>query len=161
MPAKFKTYLLPSDTMKSKSFWRFRITLFHSSTILRDIFFIKVHIFWEGNKILQNLHQLFDWKCIGQIIGADFAKFCGLLRTYELYLNVFTTGILRKNLVKMQLYIVWYIRKSSKHDFVYNRQFPPLHCTTAIVHVATDCTKLKPKLNNYVFICCNLWLYSC
>ena len=32
---------------------------------------IKVHIFWEGHKILRNLHQL-------------FAKFCGLLRIYEL-----------------------------------------------------------------------------
>ena len=45
---------------------------------------IKVHIFWEGHKILWNLHQLFDWPYIGQIIGGDFAKFCGLLRIYEL-----------------------------------------------------------------------------
>ena len=44
----------------------------------------KVHIFWEGHKILWNLHQLFDWQYIGQIIGGDFAKFCGLLRIYEL-----------------------------------------------------------------------------
>ena len=42
----------------------------------------KVHIFWEGHKILRNLHQLFDWQYIGQIIGGDFAKFCGLLRIY-------------------------------------------------------------------------------
>ena len=34
---------------------------------------------------MQNLHQLFDWQYIGQIIGGDFAKFCGLLRIYELY----------------------------------------------------------------------------
>ena len=34
----------------------------------------KVHIFWEGHKILQNLHQLFDWQYTGQIIGGDFAK---------------------------------------------------------------------------------------
>ena len=41
----------------------------------------KVHIFWEGHKILWNLHQLFDiWK----INGGDFAKFCGLLRIYKL-----------------------------------------------------------------------------
>ena len=45
----------------------------------------KVHIFWEGHKILRNLHQLFDWYYIRQIIGGDFAKFCGLLRIYELY----------------------------------------------------------------------------
>ena len=29
--------------------------------------------------------QLFDWQYIGHIIGGDFAKFCGLLRIYELY----------------------------------------------------------------------------
>ena len=34
---------------------------------------------------MQNLHQLFDWQYIGQITGGDFAKFCGLLRIYELY----------------------------------------------------------------------------
>ena len=33
--------------------------------------FFKVHIFWEGHKILQNLHQLFDW----QFIGGDFVAF--------------------------------------------------------------------------------------
>ena len=26
----------------------------------------KVHIFWEGRKILQNLHLTFDWHYIGQ-----------------------------------------------------------------------------------------------
>ena len=35
-------------------------------------------VFWEG-------HQIFDWQYIGQIIGGDFAKFCGLLRIYEHY----------------------------------------------------------------------------
>ena len=36
---------------------------------------------------MRNFHQLFDWQHIGQIIGGDFAKFCGLLRIYELYLD--------------------------------------------------------------------------
>ena len=44
----------------------------------------KVHIFWEGHKILQNLHSTFDWHYMGQIYGGDVAKFCGLLRMYEL-----------------------------------------------------------------------------
>ena len=44
----------------------------------------KVHIFWEGHKILRNLHQLFVLCTASQIIGGDFAKFCGLLRIYEL-----------------------------------------------------------------------------
>ena len=33
---------------------------------------------------MRNLHQLFDWQ-YKYIIGEDFAKFCGLLRIYELY----------------------------------------------------------------------------
>ena len=46
----------------------------------------KVHISWEGHKILQNLNYRFDWHYIGQIYGKDFPKFCGLLRIYELQL---------------------------------------------------------------------------
>ena len=44
-----------------------------------------LRIFWEGHKILRNLHRNFDWHYIGQIYGGDFAKFYGLLRVYELY----------------------------------------------------------------------------
>ena len=35
--------------------------------------------------MLRNLHRRFDWHYIGQFYGGDFAKFCGLLRIYELY----------------------------------------------------------------------------
>ena len=45
----------------------------------------KVHIFWKGQKILQNLHQLFVLCTASQVIDGDFAKFCGLLKLYELY----------------------------------------------------------------------------
>ena len=44
----------------------------------------KVHIFWEGHKILRNIHYRFDRYYIGQIYGGDFTEFCGLLRIYEL-----------------------------------------------------------------------------
>ena len=44
----------------------------------------KVHIFWEGHKILRNLHLTFDCMYSSQKLGEDFAKFCGLLRIYEL-----------------------------------------------------------------------------
>jgi hypothetical protein len=44
----------------------------------------KAHIFWKGNTVLWNLHLTFDWHYIGQKQGGDFAKFCGLLRIYEL-----------------------------------------------------------------------------
>ena len=43
----------------------------------------KVHIFWEGHKFLQNLHQLFVLCSASQIIGGDFTKLCGFLRIYE------------------------------------------------------------------------------
>ena len=46
--------------------------------------FVKVHIFLEGHKILQNLHRIFDRYYIEQIYGGDFSRFCGLLRMYEL-----------------------------------------------------------------------------
>ena len=36
---------------------------------------------------MRNLHRRFDRYYIGQIYGGDFAKFCDLLRIYELYLS--------------------------------------------------------------------------
>ena len=45
----------------------------------------KVHKFWEGHNILQKLNCRFVLCSNGQIYGGDFAKFCGLLRIYELY----------------------------------------------------------------------------
>ena len=47
---------------------------------------IKVHIFWEGLKILRNLHLTFFLCSAIQKSGGDFEKFCGLLRIYELYI---------------------------------------------------------------------------
>ena len=43
---------------------------------------------------MQNLHHIFDRYYIGQIFGGDFAKFCGLLRMYELYQKVYVNGLL-------------------------------------------------------------------
>ena len=47
----------------------------------------KVHIFWEGHKILQNLHRRLDRYYIGQIYGGDFAKFYGLYMNFITYLT--------------------------------------------------------------------------
>ena len=33
------------------------------------------------------IHQLFDWQYIGQVIVGDFVKLYGLLRIFELYLK--------------------------------------------------------------------------
>ena len=46
--------------------------------------YFKVHIFWEGHKILRKLHLRFVLCSNCQIYSGDFAKFCGLLRIYEL-----------------------------------------------------------------------------
>ena len=74
----------------SKKIWKSKcreIGIFLQKSILTHhwmlCMFGKVHIFWEGHKILRNL-QPFDWHYIGQIYGGDFTKFCGLLRIYEL-----------------------------------------------------------------------------
>ena len=45
----------------------------------------KVCIFWDGHKVLRNLHGRFVLCIEIQIYGGDFAKLCGLLRIYELY----------------------------------------------------------------------------
>ena len=45
------------------------------------LFYIKVHIFWEGHKIMWNLPLTFD--CM--YCREDFAKFCGLLWICEFY----------------------------------------------------------------------------
>ena len=49
------------------------------------LYICKVHIFWEGHKILRNLHRRFNCYYLGQIYGGGFAKICHLLRLYELY----------------------------------------------------------------------------
>ena len=38
----------------------------------------------KATKILRNLPPTFDHSTYGQKLGEDFAKFCGLLRIYEL-----------------------------------------------------------------------------
>ena len=47
----------------------------------------KVRIFREGHKLLRNLPLTFDYSTYSQKQGEDFAKFCGLLIIYELYLT--------------------------------------------------------------------------
>ena len=44
---------------------------------------------------MRNLHCRFDWHYIGQIYGGDFAKFCGLLRIYELYVGILFIAIIK------------------------------------------------------------------
>ena len=46
---------------------------------------VKIRFSGKVHKILRNLHRRFDRYYIGQIYSGDFAKICGLLRIYELY----------------------------------------------------------------------------
>ena len=67
-----------------------QINLFQSPCFWKIVmFYFKVHIFWEGHKILQNFPLTFDCINCSQKFGEDFAKFCGLLRIYELYKDHF------------------------------------------------------------------------
>ena len=46
---------------------------------------VKVHVFWESNNFLRNLHRVFVLSSNGQIYDGDFSNIFGLLRIYELY----------------------------------------------------------------------------
>ena len=58
---------------------------FYTTSLMSPLTQCKVHIILEGHKILRNLHLIFDYSTYSQKKGEDFAKFCGLLRIYELY----------------------------------------------------------------------------
>ena len=62
-----------------------------NSTLEFLIVSCKVHILWEGHKILRNLHLNFVLCSASQIYSGDFAKFCGLLTIYELYVIILVT----------------------------------------------------------------------
>ena len=97
---------------------------FHHSDVFSTKNF-KVHIFWEGQKILRNLHRRFDRYYIGQIYGGGFAKFCGLIRIYELYISDLTqiypkNGIGQKEFRKYQLWVRsrWLKQRHSSFWFI-------------------------------------------
>ena len=46
---------------------------------------------------MRNLHLTFDHSTYSQKLGEDFAKFCGLLRIYELFVKPF-----RRSLVEFE-----------------------------------------------------------
>ena len=74
-----------------------KLTLRKSSWNFRPLWLSiknKVHIFWEGHKILQNLPLTFDYSTYSQKLGEDFAKFCGLLRLYIPLLDDFILTLL-------------------------------------------------------------------
>ena len=78
-------------TKPLRNLWYDQLAPFSTSNLLcslktRHIFsFVKVRIFWEGHKLLKNLHLNFVYSTYRQKKGEDFSKFCGLLRKAELY----------------------------------------------------------------------------
>ena len=57
-----KTYFLALKKRTKKFAWFCK----DLKCVLKWRYFIKVHIFWEGHKIMRNLHLTFDWHYIGQ-----------------------------------------------------------------------------------------------
>ena len=56
---------------------------------------------------MRNLYCSFDWHYIEQIYGGDFAKFCGLLRIYELYTEEKLVGILLPDKIRLKVTLHW------------------------------------------------------
>ena len=74
---KRKKWLSISEMMRSVKTLRFQgknFVLQHLQPI-SQVYFIKVHTFWEGHKILRNLPLTYDYSTYSQKEGKDFAKF--------------------------------------------------------------------------------------
>ena len=65
---------------------------------------------------MRNLHSRFDWHYIGQIYSGDFAKFCGLLRIYELYLALFFASKFVKYNFRIDMTPIVYIYPAGRKD---------------------------------------------
>ena len=76
------------------------------SKVMQFSRYCKVHIFWENYKVLRNLRRQFDWHYIGQIYPGDFAKFCSLLRIYELYKLILDFNCTNWNRSKIQFFFI-------------------------------------------------------
>ena len=76
----------------------------------------------KATKILQNLPLTFDYSTYGQKLGEDFAKFCGLLKIYELYVFVILWDIFfnrfAKGLNQVKLLLPWGIDHEN-YKYVY------------------------------------------
>jgi hypothetical protein len=73
-------------TITLKIYERNQIGIFIKNNGKKNII-LKVHICWESPKILRDLHLTFVLCSASQKLGENLAKFCGLLRIYELYLR--------------------------------------------------------------------------
>ena len=73
-----------------------------------DLMFKFIYVFWEGHKILRNLYLTFVLWSASQKLGEDFAKFSGLLRIYELYLQLVCTIYVHRRctMYRVSTYIV-------------------------------------------------------
>ena len=78
----WKTWIIKSKIFRSPEF--FLENYFCKYIEPSKTLYFKFHILWEGHKILWNLHLTVDYSTYSQNLGEDFAKFCGLLRIYEL-----------------------------------------------------------------------------
>ena len=118
-------FILPTFILKTWGLMRARVLRTTISACVK----CKVNLFWIGHKILQNLHRLFDWQYIGQIIGEDFPKFCGLLR-----LTIWTLPTFHQDL--------WQGCLKRKEFHITNRPQIYRPCSTPVWEISAN-------LNNY------------
>ena len=100
---KILSYEVASSKIKNTPLEKISIPMYHSfraicycELVPNDLNFLKFHhievigsqlkfIYSEkATKILRNFPLTFGYSTYGQKLGEDFAKFCGLLRIYEL-----------------------------------------------------------------------------
>ena len=65
----------------------------------------KVHIFWEGHKILQNLPLTFDHMYCSQKLGEDFAKF--LWPSQNIWTLLYTMNYITRILLFLEQIFIW------------------------------------------------------
>ena len=131
----------------------------------------KVHIFWEDHNILRNLHRRFVLCSNGQIYDGDFAKFCVLLRIYELYLGHQSSLQLNKlvsilklfyNLKKKKSYLssknilclCWIATKVQRVHIV---KFDPVWTIFKVIQVPWCRQNCIVTLSCNLKIYCNVW----
>ena len=59
--------------------------IYRTGAIITRFWILKFIYSEKATKFLWNLPLTLDYSTYGQNLGEDFAKFCGLLRIYELY----------------------------------------------------------------------------
>ena len=133
------------------------------------MFLFYVKFIYSGHKILRNLHLTFDYITYSQKLGEDFAKFCGLLRIYELYEWNWNFEIcIHKKYMFLQNAYRCSIKMSDKntdfhlfdtHSLTYSSLFQnPISCFVFRDNLSTKTTRSSKKTQSKCWIACCITL---